>query len=174
MNATDDAALESAHRHRREIARIVRAYAHDVDRRDYGHLGTLLSDEAELVVEEAGAPLVTIAGADRITDAIRAGHRRCVATSHLLGQISIDVDGDGDVATAESYCHAHHLDVDAPGVARVMVLRYLDRFERTDRWRIRRRHLVSDWTEYRLTSPPDRPDPDGPRPWSAHALRPHR
>ncbi len=70
---------------------------------------------------------------------------RYSATMHLLGQQHVDeLDEDAGAAAAETYCMAHHL---TDGTDRVMAIRYLDRFERSDgEWRFRERRLAVDWT----------------------------
>lgn len=66
-------------------------------------------------------------------------------TSHLMGQVLIELDGD--TAYAESYVVAsHRMDRDGAEVDWVANGRYVDRFERRDGvWKIAHRRVVHDW-----------------------------
>jgi ketosteroid isomerase-like protein len=66
---------------------------------------------------------------------------------HLLGQSIIDLNGD--FAGAETYFFAVSRTVEDDGTRRINQLggRFVDQLERDgDRWRIRRRQVVRDWT----------------------------
>jgi hypothetical protein len=70
-------------------------------------------------------------------------------TSHMLGQVLVDVAGD--TAVAESYFSAAHVR-DRDEQLRVFEFhgRYVDRFERRDGvWKISHRIVVHDWSELR-------------------------
>jgi len=79
-------------------------------------------------------------GREEIAAGIRGLAERFDRTAHVLGQSLFHPDGTG--ACGETYCVAHHLYSPAGyPVDRVLVLRYLDRFEREDCWRFAERRL---------------------------------
>jgi ketosteroid isomerase-like protein len=125
-------------------------YARAVDRRDVESFAELFTYDAELSVHqpaEAVAPSRARRGRGELAEIPRViGRYR--KTFHFLGNALYEV-GDNS-ATGEVYCVAHHL-IDEPGVltAHVMLIRYLDDYQRHDdgRWKISRRRVLVDWTE---------------------------
>lgn len=125
-------------------------YARAVDRRDVESFVELFTDAAELSVHhpvEAAAPSRVRRGRGELAEIPRLiGRYR--KTFHFVGNALYEI-GD-DSATGEVYCVAHHL-IDEPEAltAHVMLIRYLDNYQRCDdgRWRISRRRVLVDWTE---------------------------
>lgn len=75
---------------------------------------------------------------------------RYAHTFHHLGQARYEVDGE--VASGEVYCMATHVTAGDPTEARVMHIRYLDRYRKVDgRWGIEDRRVLVDWSERRPT-----------------------
>jgi hypothetical protein len=125
-------------------------YASSVDRRDVGSFVELFTGDAELSVHdpaEAGAPSRVRRGRGELSEVPHL-IARYPKTFHFVGNSLYEIDGDA--ATGEVYCVAHHLIDDPVAVtARVMVIRYLDNYQRGDdgRWRISRRRVLVDWIE---------------------------
>jgi hypothetical protein len=125
-------------------------YARAVDRRDVGSFVELFTDDAELSIHdpaEAEAPSRVRRGRAELSEVPRL-IARYPKTFHFVGNCLYEI-GD-DAASGEIYCVAHHLIDDPVAVtARVMVIRYLDDYQRGDdaRWRISRRRVLVDWTE---------------------------
>ena len=126
------------------LRRLVERYATAVDHRDPQAAAGCFVQDGRLTVGD-GTPLE---GRPAIVGALRRiGHYE--VTAHVLGHSNHSVDGDR--ATGESWCRAHHVYEDG-GTRRdrVMAIRYLDRYVRSDDgWRIEHRHLVVDWLEDR-------------------------
>jgi ketosteroid isomerase-like protein len=132
------------------LSELADRYASAVDRRDIGSFVQLFTDDAELSVHdpaEAEAPSRVRRGRGELSEVPRliARYRK---TFHFVGNCLYEIDDDA--ATGEVYCVAHHL-IDDPEVvtSRVMVIRYLDNYQRCEdgRWRISRRRVLVDWTE---------------------------
>ena len=138
------------------LGRLVKAYAHHVDRREPEAVAALFCDGGVLAIH-AGDPEVVPpdrvrTGREEIVAAI-AGMTKYEVTTHFLGQQMVDVDGD--TATGETYCMAHHIStVDGSRRDKVMSIRYLDRYRRVDGlWQIEERRLAIDWTDDRELPP---------------------
>lgn len=136
------------------IRDIVAAYAHAVDRRDWGMMAALFHADATFAfgsIEGSWRDFVVQA---------RAIIDPCLATQHQLGQTLIGSDRP-EVAIGETYMTAMHIvpagyplaDVFADRgetYAAIIAGRYVDRFEkRGGEWRIARRQGLYDWREYR-------------------------
>jgi ketosteroid isomerase-like protein len=125
-------------------------YASAVDRRDVGSFVELFTDDAELSVHDpaaAEAPSRVRSGRGELSEVPRLV-ARYPKTFHFVGNCLYEIDGDA--ASGEVYCMARHLIDDPEAVtARVMVIRYLDDYQRghDGRWRISRRRVLVDWTE---------------------------
>jgi ketosteroid isomerase-like protein len=135
------------------LGRLVKAYAHHVDRREPEAVAALFCDHGVLAIYDGDpdvvAPDRVRTGREEIAVAL-AGMTKYEATTHFLGQQMVDVDGDA--ATGETYCMAHHIStVDGTRRDKVMSIRYLDRYRRVDgNWRIEERRLAIDWTDDRV------------------------
>ena len=138
------------------LGRLVKDYAHHVDRRQPEAVAALFTEDGVLAVYD-GDP-------DRVEpDRVRRGRTeiltamqwmsRYEATTHFLGQQTVDVDGG--TATGETYCMAHHItDEDGARRDKVMAIRYLDRYRRVGAdWRFEERRLAVDWTDDRELPP---------------------
>ena len=131
------------------LRELVEAYAHRVDRLDLAGVGDVFTPDGvlEITHHDGAAPTVERRGRPEIVAAME-GLRRYGVTAHHLAQQSLTFAADDpDGAEGETYCTAHHVRVvDGTAVDRVMVLRYLDRYERGDdgAWRIAHRRLVVD------------------------------
>lgn len=138
------------------LGRLVKAYAHHVDRREPEAVAALFCDDGVLAIYEGDPDVVpperVRTGREEIATAL-AGMTKYEVTTHFLGQQMVDVDGD--TATGETYCMAHHIaDVDGTRRDKVMSIRYLDRYRRVgSEWRIEERRLAIDWTDDRELPP---------------------
>lgn len=130
------------------IRALVDGYAAAADRRDAAAFGALFTPDATLVGSQ-----LRYEGADQIAT-IPAKLDRYERTFHLVANHVVDLAGD--TASGETYCAAHHLHtVDGVQVDRVLHIRYLDDFVRTDDgWRISCRRLEVDWIEDRPVTLP--------------------
>ncbi|MBM3672010.1 MAG: nuclear transport factor 2 family protein [Actinobacteria bacterium] len=138
------------------LGRLVKEYAHHVDRREPEAVAALFCEDGVLAIYEGDPEVVA-------PDRVRTGRREIAATmagltkyevtTHFLGQQMVDVEGD--TATGETYCMAHHIS-EANGARRdkVMAIRYLDRYRRVgSEWKIEERRLAIDWTDDRELPP---------------------
>jgi len=112
----------------------------------------LFTDDTRFLVfmdAKASAPSQTVTRRPDLRPVFEA-LRRYEATTHFNGQSTVALDGD--VATGESYCMAHHVQVqDGRRSLMVASIRYLDTFTKNgDRWMFSERRLIVDWTETRL------------------------
>ena len=126
------------------LRRLVERYATAVDHRDVEAAAGCFVPEGRLTVGDEA----TLEGRAAIV-AVLARLERYEVTAHVLGHSDHAVEGDR--ARGESWCRAHHV-YDDGGARRdrVMAIRYLDRYVRTDGgWRIADRRLVVDWLEDR-------------------------
>jgi ketosteroid isomerase-like protein len=141
------------------LGRLVKAYAHHVDRRQPEAVAALFCEDGVLAIYNGDPEVVepdrVRNGRDEITSAL-AGMTRYEVTTHLLGQQMVEVDGDD--ASGETYCMAHHV-YEADGIRRdrVMAIRYLDTYARIDgEWKIAQRRLAIDWTDERVLDSAER------------------
>jgi hypothetical protein len=146
---------EAAAADRVAIRELIDAYAHCADRRDAkGQMALFTEGTAFHVFMDARSPSATyvLHGRDALAP-VFADLNQYVATTHFNGQSTISVDGDR--ATAESYCIAHHLSVDADKrTLMVASIRYLDQFVKQDgSWLFAERKLMVDWTDTRGSMP---------------------
>jgi ketosteroid isomerase-like protein len=129
-------------------------YASAVDRRDVGSFVALFTDDAELSVHDPAeneVPSRRRRGRAELSEVPRM-IARYLKTFHFVGNALYEIDDDS--ATGEVYCVAHHLVDDAEAATdHVMLIRYLDNYQRCDdgRWRISGRRVLVDWTEDRRT-----------------------
>lgn len=132
---------------------LVEAYAHGVDRREPDAVAALFCEDGVLAIYEGDPDRVepdrVRTSRREIADAL-TGLSRYAATTHFLGQQSVQLDGD--VASGETYCMAHHIsDTDGERRDKILSIRYLDRYRRVDsRWHFEERRLVIDWADERV------------------------
>lgn len=130
------------------LRELVETYAHGADRRKPELVAAQFHPEGRLVVQrDPGAEPVVRTGREQIAAAMK-GLERYIATQHLVANQLVAFDGDR--AEGETYCTAHHIYEDESGVRRdrVMAVRYLDVYVRTDEgWRIETRSLHCDWVQ---------------------------
>ncbi|GCE02372.1 nuclear transport factor 2 family protein [Embleya hyalina] len=154
----DEADSPAAHtpsrlRDRSELRDVVQTYAHGADRRKPDLVASMFTPEGRLVIHRdpgSTEPPAVRAGRAEIARALESLDRYPV-TTHLIANQLITFAPDGDRADGETYCTAHHI-YESQGVRRdrVMSIRYLDTFVRTDEgWRIETRTLHCDWVEDR-------------------------
>lgn len=134
-----------------EIADVLSAYAHGVDRKDGGLVLSCFHPDATFeFLDQPPLPVGEfMGGAAPMAVALR------LTAHHLSNHL---VSFDGDQADSQIYLNAYHLVVaDAPqtplfpgkGKEYAVMIggRYIDRFERRDNgWRILRRILTFDWS----------------------------
>ncbi|OPC80393.1 hypothetical protein B4N89_05025 [Embleya scabrispora] len=154
----DEADSPAAHtpsrlRDRSELRDVVQIYAHGADRRKPDLVASMFTPGGRLVIHRdpgSAEPPTVRAGRAEIARAL-ASLDRYPVTTHLIANQLITFGPDGDRADGETYCTAHHI-YESQGVRRdrVMSIRYLDTFVRTDEgWRIETRTLHCDWVEDR-------------------------
>jgi ketosteroid isomerase-like protein len=149
MGAADMTPEEAADR--LAIRELIDAYAHCADRRDCEGQMALFTEDTRFLVfmdVKAPAPDQTVTRRADLRPVFEA-LRQYEATTHFNGQSTIALNGDG--ATGESYCLAHHVQVqDGRRSLMVASIRYLDRFIKQDgRWLFSERRLLVDWIETR-------------------------
>ena len=127
---------------RRDITDAVQRYMRGLDRLDPDLQRSAFSDDAWVDCGLMAGPVdafVTFA------QGLLAGMD---ATQHLLGQVRIELH-DESSASGESYFQAWHAARDEAGNPRDLFIagRYIDEYAcNNGEWRIRRRHLITDWT----------------------------
>ena len=127
---------------RDEIARLIRTYAHGVDRRDWDLVRSCFSDDAEAQGSRSTGPI------EPYLDQLRPGVEFYPTTMHFMGNQLIELDGD--TAQVETYAVAYHWKDEVAGTDHpenlVVGVRYLDTVERRpEGWRITRRQVAPDW-----------------------------
>jgi len=127
---------------RDEIGRLIRTYAHGVDRRDWGLVRSCFSDDAEAQGSRSTGPI------EPYLAALRPGVEYYPTTMHFMGNQLIELDGDR--ASVETYAVAYHWKDEVAGTDHpenlVVGVRYLDTVQRRDEgWRITRRQVAPDW-----------------------------
>src|ERR1700739_1291844 len=137
------------------IRELVEAYAHCADRRDAkGQMALFTIDTRFLVYMNANDPTPSqeLHSRDALAP-VFADLNQYAATTHFIGQSTI-LTLTGDHATGETYCLAHHINVNGD-TRRLMLasLRYLDAFVKMDgAWLFAERLLYVDWIEERPLS----------------------
>jgi 3-phenylpropionate/cinnamic acid dioxygenase small subunit len=136
-----------------DLTQLAYRYAAAVDARDV---------DAFLAVFHPEARLATFAPGAEEPFSVQTGHRelawippvmqeRFTRTAHLMTNHLIDLDGDR--ATGSLLCTARHLHANnAGGTDLVVVIRYIDNYERRDgTWRIADRGIRFLWSETHAT-----------------------
>jgi ketosteroid isomerase-like protein len=138
------------------IRELIDAYAHCADRRDaQGQMSLFTEDTRFLVFMDffSDEPTQQLHGRESLAPVFDNLNTYAV-TMHFNGQSTVELDGDR--ASAESYCLAHHLTIDADGTRTMMVasIRYLDELvKRGERWLFAERRLMVNWTDTRPSMP---------------------
>jgi ketosteroid isomerase-like protein len=133
------------------IRELVDAYAHCADRRDCEGQMALFTEDTRFLVfmdSKASTPSQTITRRADLKPVFE-NLRQYEATTHFNGQSTVALNGAA--ATGESYCLAHHVQIQA-GRRSLMVasIRYLDTFtKQAGRWLFSERRLMVDWIETR-------------------------
>jgi hypothetical protein len=127
---------------RDEIARLIRTYAHGVDRRDWDLVRSCFSDDAEAQGSRSAGPI------EPYLAALRPGVEFFPTTMHFMGNQLVELDGD--TAHVETYAVAYHWKDEVAGTDHpenlVVGVRYLDTVQRRQEgWRITRRQVAPDW-----------------------------
>jgi ketosteroid isomerase-like protein len=122
---------------REAIAELLVRYARALDQRDWDALRRCFTDDAQ--AEYSGTVLPP--GVDAIVDHVRQ-LEHLAGSSHLAGNILIDLDGDEAFVLSQGLVH---LVLD--GGVRVRSVYYTDRVARQDgQWRIRERRHRAAWS----------------------------
>jgi SnoaL-like domain len=139
------------------LSRLVDAYADAVDRRDTAALVELFTPDGRLRVQAEDGPVQSSFEGTALADLLGtvAGYDR---TFHHVGGRVFEGAGEGEDVRASGriHCLAHHYQRTANGpVDLVMMIRYLDRYDRTleGSWLIADRQVVVDWTELHPAHP---------------------
>jgi uncharacterized protein (TIGR02246 family) len=129
------------------IRELVEAYAHAVDRADSEAFAALFVDDATLATyEPSGSERTRYTGRPEIAS-IPDRLREYDFTVHIVS--SLDVQVAGDEAAGEAYCQAHHV---RGADDHLLVIRYVDRYRRDDKWRFASREVRVLWTEARAVA----------------------
>lgn len=138
----DLAALLHDYAVRRDITDAVHRYLRGLDRLDSALQRSAFTDDAWIDCGlMQGSADAFVEFCQQLLGAMEGSH-------HLLGQVSITVH-DRITASGECYFQAWHGARDASGVPRDVFIagRYVDEYAcNNGEWRIRRRHLITDWT----------------------------
>lgn len=115
------------------------SYACGVDRRDWRLVGSCFAPDAYVAGTRMQGSFAEYFAF------LQAAMDRFDRTTHFVGNHWASVQGDH--ASAETYAVALHFWTGASAESHRMAIavRYLDRLERSDRWRIVRRTVVADW-----------------------------
>lgn len=130
-----------------ELSELVEHYAQAVDRADGDAVAALFADDGVLALwMDPGSDKQTSerVGRDEIAT-VGESLSRYVATHHTISSHTSSLDGRH--ASGETLCTAHHVeDVGGKRQDKVLYLRYLDTFTRTNAgWRFARRELYVQW-----------------------------
>jgi ketosteroid isomerase-like protein len=124
-------------------------YAAAVDSCDVEAFLSVFSPEARLATFGPGAemPFAVATGHEQLAGIPQAMRQRFTRTAHLMTNHLIDLDGDS--ASGSVLCTARHLlGNGAGGTDLVVVIRYVDRYERRgDLWLILDREIRFLWSE---------------------------
>ncbi len=132
-----------------ELNQLAYRYAAAVDARDVESFVDVFHPEAQMRVYRPGeeAPFTVVEGTEQLRGVPEAMGRRYTRTAHLMTNHLVSVDGD--TASGTVLCTARHLHSnDAGGVDLVIVIRYVDRYQRRrGSWRIADREIRFLWAE---------------------------
>jgi ketosteroid isomerase-like protein len=145
------------------LTQLVDGYADAVDRRDASALLEQFTPDGRLRVQAEDGPVESSYEGAAVADLLStvAGYDRTF--HHIGGRVfEAGAEGDGAQATGRVHCLAHHYQRTGNGpVDLVMMIRYLDRYDRTvdGSWLIDDRQVVVDWTELHPAHPVRTPRP---------------
>ena len=127
--------------------RIAAVYARAMDRNEPELLDEILAED--IVVEGPG---FTMEGLEQVRQSPAMLRQMFLMTQHVVHNQTLRFEGDE--ARGETYCTASHIlhpEADAQGhTAYVWAIRYQDTLKKQrGTWRLARRVLVVDWSEYR-------------------------
>ncbi len=124
---------------RQEVADVILRYARGIDRLDFDLVRQCYHPDA---YDDHGS---FQGGVEPFIQMCEKFLPRWTATQHFMGNMLIEVDGD--VARAETYAVAYHRREEADGTGKddVFGIRYVDRFEKRDAWRIAHRVVATEW-----------------------------
>jgi ketosteroid isomerase-like protein len=132
-----------------ELNQLAYRYAAAVDTCDVAAFVDVFHPDAQMRVYRPGeeAPFTVVRGSDELRGVPEAMRQRFTRTAHLMTNHLITVDGDS--ASGSLLCTARHLHANgAGGVDLVIVIRYVDRYERRQgAWRIADRAIHFLWGE---------------------------
>lgn len=132
---------------RLEIADLLVAYAHAVDRRRWDDLDRVFTPDAAIDYRDMGGIRGSLA---EVKEFLAGSMTMYVRTQHLIGSSRVELDGD--TATAESMCHNPMVRAKSDGSEHVVTcdLWYHDVLARTgDGWRITARTTERVAIQYR-------------------------
>jgi ketosteroid isomerase-like protein len=133
-----------------ELNRLAYRYAAAVDACDVDAFLAVFADDARLrsYHPDTDEPFADVVGHEQLASIphmMRAMFRR---TAHQMTNHLVDGDVDGGSATGTVLCTARHLAGDDDSTALVVVLRYVDRYERRNgSWLIVDRQIRFLWSE---------------------------
>ncbi|HEY4545025.1 MAG TPA: nuclear transport factor 2 family protein [Pedomonas sp.] len=131
--------------------RIAAVYARAMDRNEPELLDDILSEDIVVV-----GPGFTMQGLEQARQSPAMLRQMFLMTQHVVHNQTLTVEGDE--ARGETYCTASHIlhpegeaEAEAQGhTAYVWAIRYQDTLRKQGgAWRLARRELVVDWSEYR-------------------------
>ena len=131
------------------FCRIAAVYARAMDRNEPELLDDILSEDIVVV-----GPGFTMQGLEQARQSPAMLRQMFLMTQHVVHNQTLTVEGDE--ARGETYCTASHIlhpegEAEAQGhTAYVWAIRYQDTLRKQGgAWRLARRELVVDWSEYR-------------------------
>jgi hypothetical protein len=132
-----------------ELQQLAYRYAAAADTGDVDAFRAVFHAHGRLRVyhPDAGEPFAELVGHDQLGVIPPSLRTRFRSTAHQMMNHLVDVDGD--MATGSLLCTARHLNADLEDrSALVVVIRYVDRYERRDGpWRITDRQVRFLWSE---------------------------
>jgi 3-phenylpropionate/cinnamic acid dioxygenase small subunit len=132
-----------------ELNQLAYRYAAAVDERDVDTFLDVFAPDARLrsYHPDAAEPFADLVGHEQLASVPQTMAAMFGRTAHQMTNHLVDIDGDR--ATGTILCTARHLSVDPDDrTAMVVVLRYVDRYERrSGAWRIVDRQIRFLWTE---------------------------
>jgi 3-phenylpropionate/cinnamic acid dioxygenase small subunit len=136
-----------------ELHQLAYRYAAAVDSCDVGAFLSIFCPEARVSTFAPGAdkPFGVNTGHDELADIPRAMRKLFTRTAHLMTNHLVELEGD--VGSGSVLCTARHFYANAAGgTDLVVVIRYIDRYERReDRWLILDREIRFLWSETHAT-----------------------
>ena len=133
------------------LRRLTDDYGMGVDTRDATRFASVFTSDGVLAVYEPDQdePSLTYTGRQELETVVELVSNWS-STFHLMANFLCEVDGD--TATGHIYgISLHFKEAGGKGEDTMMVMRYRDRYVREDGvWRIARRDVLRQWTEYHL------------------------